>query len=171
MQHLNFRHFNIPLYSISYITWFCSTHFRRPNARLMTWILLFVCRLYITIIIIVVVVAAVVVVVVVILLLFTLVVWHFYVYCVTIRYDTIRDVSLTCARKPTRISLIYRKETTTKKCKTEKLKTDMLRSNSKQSGESMWSVLKKKRKGCSWKDLQRRKVLSLEWKSEWVMEN
>ena len=37
--------------------------------------------------------------------------------------DTIRDASLTCARKPTRVSLIYRTETTTKKCKTEKLKS------------------------------------------------
>ena len=34
----------------------------------------------------------------------------------------------------------------------------------------MQSVLKKK-KGCSGKDLQKKKVLSLEWKREWVMEN
>jgi len=27
------------------------------------------------------------------------------------RYDTIRDAILTCARKPTRVSLIYRTET------------------------------------------------------------
>jgi len=51
-----------------------------------------------------------------------------------IRYDTIRDAILTCARKPTRVSLIYRTEPTTKKCKTEKkLKVE---NNSKQSGES-----------------------------------
>jgi len=31
------------------------------------------------------------------------------------RYDTIRDTILTCARKPTKVSLIYRTETTTKK--------------------------------------------------------
>ena len=37
--------------------------------------------------------------------------------------DTIRDAILTCARKPTRVSLIYRTEPTTKKCKTEKLKS------------------------------------------------
>jgi len=37
-----------------------------------------------------------------------------------IRYDTIRDAILTCARKPTWVSLIYRTEPTTKKCKTEK---------------------------------------------------
>ena len=51
-----------------------------------------------------------------------------------IRHDTIWDAILTCARKPTLVSLIYRTETTTKKCKTEKLKrkkTDMLRSNNK----------------------------------------
>jgi len=29
----------------------------------------------------------------------------------TIRYDTIRDAILTCSRKPTRVSLIYRTET------------------------------------------------------------
>ena len=60
------------------------------------------------------------------------------------KYDTIRDAILTCARKPTRVSLIYRTESTTKKCKTEKL-----------------SVPRKKKKGCSGEDLQKRKVLSL----------
>jgi len=35
-------------------------------------------------------------------------------------YDTIQYSILTCARKPTRVSLIYRTETTAKKCKTEK---------------------------------------------------
>jgi len=54
---------------------------------------------------------------------------------------TIRDAILTCARKPTRVSLIYRTEPTTKKCKNrrknKKYKTDMPRNNSKQSGESM----------------------------------
>jgi len=45
--------------------------------------------------------------------------------------------------------LIYRTESTTKKWRTEKLKTertDMLRSIGKQSGESVESVRKKKRK-------------------------
>ena len=64
--------------------------------------------------------------------------------------DTIRDAILTCARKLTRVSLIYRTETTTKNVenrKTEKFKkTDMLRSIGKQSRESVESVLKKKRK-------------------------
>ena len=40
----------------------------------------------------------------------------------TIRYDTIRVAILTCARKPTWVSLIYRTETTTKKCKNRKTK-------------------------------------------------
>jgi len=35
----------------------------------------------------------------------------------------------------------------------------MLRSNSKQSGKCVESVLKKKKKGCGGKDLQKRKVL------------
>jgi len=38
----------------------------------------------------------------------------------------------------------------------------MLKSNSKQSEESMYSVQKKKRKGCGGKELQKKKVLSLE---------
>ena len=51
-----------------------------------------------------------------------------------LRYDTIWDAILTCARKPTSVSLIYRTETTTKNCKTEKIKSKrrhVLRSNSK----------------------------------------
>ena len=46
------------------------------------------------------------------------------------------------------------------------LKTDMLRSIGKQSGESVESVPKKKREAAGGKDLQKRKVLSVEWKSE-----
>ena len=38
----------------------------------------------------------------------------------TIRYDTVRDAILTCAQKPTRVSLIYGTEPTTKKWNTEK---------------------------------------------------
>jgi len=41
-------------------------------------------------------------------------------------------------------------------------KTDMLRSISKQSGESVESVLKEEKEGCGEKDLQKRKVLNLE---------
>ena len=52
-----------------------------------------------------------------------------WILCV-VDVHTIRDAILTCARKPTWACLIYRTETTTKKCKTEKVQTDMLRSNS-----------------------------------------
>jgi len=47
---------------------------------------------------------------------------------------------------PTSVSLIYRTEPTTKKCKTEKLKskTDMLRSNSKSTGDHVVSPEKEK---------------------------
>ena len=41
----------------------------------------------------------------------------------TIRYDTIRDAILTCVRKPTWVSLIYRTQPTTKKCKNRKTKS------------------------------------------------
>ena len=44
--------------------------------------------------------------------------WH-----TRIRYDTIRDAILTCARKPTWVSLIYRTQPTTKKCKNRKTKS------------------------------------------------
>jgi len=47
----------------------------------------------------------------------------------------------------------------------------MLRSNSKRLGNHVVSPEEEKRKGRSGKDLQKRKVLSLEWKREWVMEN
>ena len=47
----------------------------------------------------------------------------------------------------------------------------MLRSISKQFGESVESVLKKKRKGYHGQDSQKRKVSSLEWKSEGAMDD
>ena len=52
----------------------------------------------------------------------------------TIRYEM---PILACARKPTRVSLIYRTETTTRNCKTEKLesKNRYARSNSKSLGK------------------------------------
>ena len=59
-----------------------------------------------------------------------------------LRYDTIRDAILTCARKPTWVSLIYRTETTTKNCKTEKKlksKNRYARSNSKSLGNHVVS--------------------------------
>jgi len=61
-------------------------------------------------------------------------------------YDTIRDAILTCARKPTRVGLIYRTEPTTKNCKTEKLqsKNRYVRSNSKSLGNHVVSSEKEK---------------------------
>jgi len=50
----------------------------------------------------------------------------------------------------------------------------MLRSRPirKQSGKSVESVCpEEEEQGYGGKDLQRRKVLSLEWKSEWVVDN
>ena len=47
----------------------------------------------------------------------------------------------------------------------------MLRSISKQSGESVETVQEKKKVGYGGKDLQKRKVLSLEWKSEGVTDD
>ena len=47
----------------------------------------------------------------------------------------------------------------------------MLRSIGKQSRESVESVRKKKKIGCGGKDLPKRKVLSLERKSEVVMDD
>ena len=44
-----------------------------------------------------------------------------------IRYDTIRDVILTCAWKPTWVSLIYCMETTAKKCKNRKTKNSTVK--------------------------------------------
>jgi len=57
-----------------------------------------------------------------------------------------RDAILTCSQTLTRVSFIYHTEPTTKKWKTEIVKTAMLRSIAKQSGESVESVLKKKKK-------------------------
>ena len=80
----------------------------------------------------------------------------------TIRYDTIRDAILTCARKPTRVGLTYRTETTTKNCETEKLnsKSRYVRSNSKSLGNHVVSSEEEKER-LQWDDLQK-KVFSLE---------
>ena len=87
-------------------------------------------------------------------------------------YDTIRDAILTCARKPTWVSLIYRTETTTKKCKTEKLESEK-RICSKVTVNSQGNPCSQswqRPEGYGGKDLQKRKVLSLEWKNEGVMD-
>jgi len=46
----------------------------------------------------------------------------------------------------------------------------MLEVNSKSSLGNPYGETWGKKKGCSGKDLQKKKVLSLKWKSEWVME-
>jgi len=84
---------------------------------------------------------------------------------VTIRYDTIRDAILTCARKLTRVILIYRTEPTIKKCKNRKTKRrkhicSEITVNS--LGNPCSESRRRKWKGCSGKDLQKRKGLSLE---------
>ena len=70
---------------------------------------------------------------------------------------------LTCARKPTRVSLIYRTETTSKNCKAEKLnsKNRYVRSNSKSLGNHVVS-LEEESESWSGKDFQKKKILSLE---------
>jgi len=67
-------------------------------------------------------------------------------------HGTIRDAILTCARKPTRVGLIYSTETTTKKCKTEKLKSNSryVRSNSKSLGNDVVSSEEEKER-LQWK--------------------
>jgi len=75
---------------------------------------------------------------------------------------------LTCARKLTRVSLIYRTEPTTrhKKWKTKKklkTKTRICSEVSVNSPQGIRGVSPEEEKeGCGWKDLQKTKVLSLE---------
>jgi len=64
-------------------------------------------------------------------------------------------------------------ETTTKNCKREKLKSKnslYARGNRKSLRNYVVSAEEEK-KGCSGKDLQKKKVLSLECKREWMMKN
>ena len=89
-------------------------------------------------------------------------------------YDTIRDAIITCAWKPTWVSLIYRTEPTTKKCKNRKktksrkqICTEITVNSLGNPRSESW---RRKRTGCGGNDLQKRKDLNLEWKSEWVME-
>jgi len=82
-----------------------------------------------------------------------------------ISVDTIRDAVLTRARKPTRVSLIYRTEPATKNCKAEKLKSK--KRICSEVTVKVWEIHvvspeEEKERPCSGKDLQKRKVLSLE---------
>jgi len=84
--------------------------------------------------------------------------------CAALNRDTIRDAILTFARKPTRVGLIYRTETTTKNCETEKLKSKRryVRSNSKSLGNHVVSSEKEKGR-LQWEGFaEKKKVLSLE---------
>ena len=69
------------------------------------------------------------------------------------RYDTIRDAILTCARKPTWVSLIYRTEPTTKKSKNRKTKSrkqicSEITVNS--PGNSCSEYLRRRKEGLQW---------------------
>jgi len=46
----------------------------------------------------------------------------------------------------------------------------MLRNSSKQSGESSSKYLSRRKEGLQWEGFAEKEGLSLEWKSEWVME-
>jgi len=87
--------------------------------------------------------------------------------------DTTRYEMQNVRSKANMSQLIYRTEPTTKKCRIEKLKSrkqicsEITANSLRNPGSESW---RRKRKGCGGKDLQERKVLSLEWKSEWVME-
>ena len=89
---------------------------------------------------------------------------------VTIRYDTIRDVILTCARKPTWVSLIYRTEPTTKKCKNRKTKSrkqtcSEITVNS--SGNLCSEYLRRRKEGLQWEGFADKEGFKPEMK-DWV---
>ena len=82
---------------------------------------------------------------------------------ISIRYDTRSYFNVHSKADRSRLNLPH--GTKLKMRDKEKLKskkTDMLRSIGKQSGESAESVLKKEKESYGRKDLQKRKVLSLE---------
>ena len=67
---------------------------------------------------------------------------------------------MTCAQKPTQVTLIYRREPTTKKWKTGKLKskkTNMLRSIGKQFGKSIMVSPEEEKEGYGGEGLQKMK--------------
>jgi len=67
--------------------------------------------------------------------------------------NTIRDAILTCARKPTRVSLIYRTKPTSKKCKNRKTK----------SRKQMCSEITVNRPGNPCSEYLRRRKEGLQW--------
>jgi len=88
-------------------------------------------------------------------------------------YDTIRDAILTCDQKPTWVSLIYRTEPTTKKCKTEKLKRKkrICSEVAVNSLGNLWSQSWRRKGRLWWEEFAEKEGLSLDWKSKgWWME-
>ena len=83
----------------------------------------------------------------------------------TSRYDTIRDAILTCARKPTRVSLIYRTEPTTKKCKNRKKTKSRKQICSEitvnSPGNPRSEYLSRRKEGLQWERFAEEKGLSL----------
>ena len=59
---------------------------------------------------------------------------------------------------------------TTKNCKTEKVKTAYARGNRKSLANHVVSPEEEKER-LQWEGFAEKKVLSLEWKREWVMKN
>jgi len=87
---------------------------------------------------------------------------------------TIRDAIVKCAQKPTRVSLIYHTEPTTKKWKnrkTKKVKNGYAQKRRKTVRRIRGISPEEEKVGYDGKDLQKRKVLSLGWKSEGVMDD
>jgi len=86
-------------------------------------------------------------------------------------YDTIWDAMLTCNQKLTWVSLIYCTEPTTKKWKNRKREKWICSEVSVNSvGNPRWVSSEEEKEGYDGKKMQKRKVLSLEWKSKGVME-
>ena len=88
----------------------------------------------------------------------------------TIRYDTIRDAILTCARKPTWVSLIYRTQPTTKTCKNRKTKSrkhicSEITVNS--PGNPCSEYLSRRKEGLQWEGFAEKEGIK-PWVKEWV---
>ena len=79
----------------------------------------------------------------------------------TIRYDTIRDDILTCARKLTRVSLIHRTEPTSKNGKNRKTKKCSIVSVN--SPGNPWSQCWRRKGRLRWEGFAEKRSLSLEY--------
>ena len=83
----------------------------------------------------------------------------------------IRGAILACDRKPAWVRLICSTEPTTKKWRTEKLKHGYSQKYRKAVRVIRGVSPEEGKEGYSGNDLQKRKALSLEWKSEGVMDD